>query len=443
LAPAPGVTPPNQDGASYRFLSDVIMARGLVDPAAMKAALQASLAGRSLTEILVDRGELSEADLARTIAEHHRLDHVDLELFEADREAATLIGPDLATRLGAVPIAFLPTGALVVALHDPNGSPAVREIAQLIDRTIQPAIASRTQIVALIDSLRRGGHGTSTPPRNENEERAHAADEFTRIAEARTGATEERAGAAEDLGPSADACVHAAEESARAAEECAICVDERALAAEAMVEAANARAEGMMASANVRAEGLMAADVAANEALARLVGNCEMLEREAQAREGQLQALRSELDCERTERARLEAQLRQPPPGDELIAMHVRVAELERELDEERVRSRQVPASEVRRVAPAAEADDPAPAAELPTPAPVEPVLAEPQVERVPVEHHDAPSIAPTIDILGDPGVPYLPALAPMPPPAPPRKPAKSAAKATGLRRLIGALKRG
>jgi hypothetical protein len=426
------------------------MARGRVDPAAMKAALQASLAGRSLTEILVERGELSEADLARAIAEHHRLDYVDLELFEADREAATLIAPDLAARLGAVPIAFLPTRALVVALHDPNGSPAVREIAQLIDRTIQPAIASRTQIVALIDSLRRGGQApgtppsapapepvrtavpekhlrsmpagdivvaptqsaddlhptatpqsTSMPPRNESEERARAAQELTRIADARAGAAEEHARAAEDLAPSADpgvhaaeeraqtaedlapfadpgvhaaeeraqaaedlapsadshvvhraeeraqtaedpapsgdARVHAAEERARAAEERAICVEQRALAAEAMAEAANARADGMMVSANVRAEGLMAAAVAANEALARLVGNCELLESEAQAREGQMQALRGELD---TERARPEAQLRQPPADDELIAMHVRVTELERELDEERARAR-------------------------------------------------------------------------------------------------------
>ena len=49
LAPAPGVTPAPTEGTSYRFLSDVIIARGLVEPAAMKAALQASLAGRSLT----------------------------------------------------------------------------------------------------------------------------------------------------------------------------------------------------------------------------------------------------------------------------------------------------------------------------------------------------------------------------------------------------------
>ena len=154
LAPAPGVTPPPTEGSSYRFLSDVIIARGLVQPAAMKTALQASLAGRSLTDILVDNGHLGEDDLARTLAEHHRLDHVDLEVFEVDTEAASLIEPDVAQRFGAVPIAVLASGVLVVALHDPNGSTAALEFARLTGRVIQPAVASRSQVETLIGSLR-------------------------------------------------------------------------------------------------------------------------------------------------------------------------------------------------------------------------------------------------------------------------------------------------
>ena len=171
LAPAPGVTPPPAEGSSYRFLSDVIIARGLVQPAAMKTALQASLAGRSLTEILVDNGHLGEDDLARTLAEHHRLDHVDLEVFEVDTEAASLIAPDVAQRFGAVPIAVLASGVLVVALHDPNGSTAALEFARLTGRIIQPAVASRSQIETLIESLRH----------------KHPADEMLRAASSNAG----------------------------------------------------------------------------------------------------------------------------------------------------------------------------------------------------------------------------------------------------------------
>src|SRR5436305_1753547 len=148
-------TRPAVDGATYRFLSDVIMAHGLVEPREMKAALQASLAGRSLTEILVANGDLREDDLARILAEHHRLDFVDLDEFAVDHEVAALIEPGVAARFGAVPIARLHSGTVVIALHDPNGSTAALEFARLTGHPIQPAVASRSQIKSLIASLRR------------------------------------------------------------------------------------------------------------------------------------------------------------------------------------------------------------------------------------------------------------------------------------------------
>ncbi|HEV7804792.1 MAG TPA: hypothetical protein VGO80_03170 [Solirubrobacteraceae bacterium] len=535
MAPAPGVTPPPQDGSCYRFLSDVIMARGFVEPDAMKAALQASLAGRSLTELLVERGSIAEIDLARSIAEHHRLDHVDLDAFPVEREAATLVEAAIARRLGAIPIAALSDGGVVVALHDPNDLSALREIGQLTDHAIQPAVASRSQVAALIDAL----HPSSAPPvlaadatAPEKHVRAvpandmpvassHPADVLRPTApapiqmqtrnenEERAGATEERAGAAEER-------AGAAEERARIAQARAQAAEERAL-----------KAENTIAGANARTEGLMAAATAANEALARLVGNCELLEREATAREGEMHALRSELESERAERVRLEQHLLAPPASEELLALHVRIAELERELDEERAsaaRAQAPPAAtylppvtgtylpqpaghdapapaEARGPVPAeafspapaeafepapaeacapapaetfspapAEAFEPAPAeafqpapAEACAPAPAEafapapgeadvsqpapapgPVAEAPVVDQPPAA---APRPTLTIDILGEPGVPYVSALAPMPPVGDPAaakpKNSKSAAKARGLRRLIGALKRG
>ena len=324
----------------------------------MKAALQATLSGRSLTELLVERGAISELDLARTIAEHHRLDHVDLDVFDVDREAATLVDAATARRLGAVPVAILPDGALVVAMHDPNSSPALRELAQLVDRSIQPAVASRTQIERLIDSLLPFGPGASpqvTPAA------ALAAPPQVAPAAARPALPEKRLRAvpvadtvasthpADVMRPTAPAAAAPAptpmqtrndnEERVRAAEEHGRIADARAQAAEERV----AKAEKLIAAANSRAEGLMAAATAANEALARLVGNCEVLERDAKTREAEMQALRSELESERAERVRLEAQLREPQVDEELLALNVRIAELERERDEARAALAQTP----------------------------------------------------------------------------------------------------
>lgn len=276
------MTAPPADAAPQRFLSDVIIARRLVEPTAMRAALQASLAGRSLTEILVGNGSLSEDDLARTLAEHHRLDHIDLELFAVDGRATMLIEPDVARRLGAVPIAFLPDGAVVVALYDPNGSTAVLEFSRLTNRPIQPAVASRTQIEALIDSLRRSrrsldfaspGAASAPPaPPPAAPPAAVAAAPPAAVAppaEHLTLAFGEAGG---------NARAQTAEARRREAEGRAVAAEERAQAAEELALAAEARAAMAVG--------------AANDALARLLKACDALEQRA----GQVDALASRVD---------------------------------------------------------------------------------------------------------------------------------------------------
>ena len=528
LAPAPGVTPPPTDGSSYRFLSDVIIARGLVEPAAMKAALQASLAGRSLTEILVDNGELSGDDLARTLAEHHRLDFVDLDVFAVDPRATALVEPDVARRFGAVPIAQLESGAVVVALYDPNGSTAVLEFAGLTDRVIQPAVSPRKQIEALIATLRHGGmprapvpapppvpqeppaalapspephlHSVpkgdvrmsasigpddfvrSQPPalsstpragdrpasdrgldelreraevaerrRHESDSRAESADRLRHESDARTQAAEERAHAAEERAHAAEARVREAEELTRLAEARARASEERALAAGELVDAAEARADGMSSAVD-----------AANETLERLVRACELLEHEAQTRGPELEVLRAALETERGQRAQLESQLRHPEPSEEMLGLQVRIVELERQLHEQRAAVAQPapppPAAPQQSYAPPVPqpaqptyAPPPAPVAAPPPQAYASPPSAPPPPVAAPVpevveEPYVPPSLGPTIDIVGEPGVPYVSALAPMPSNDEPlvrKAPRPDSAKARGLRRLISAIKRG
>jgi hypothetical protein len=534
-------------------LSDVIIARGLVKPAAMKAALQASLAGRSLTEILVDNGELSEDDLARTLAEHHRLDHVDLEIFAVDRVAAALVEPDVARRFGAVPIAMLPAGILVVALYDPNGSTAVLEFAQLTGRVIQPAVASRTQVATVIDALRReqqapgiappahpggadprmpdtrlhsvpagdiviprgGGPAdhlrppspawspsapatasAAAPPHDEDpvdgfESHLQAVRQRAEAAERRRHEAEERARAADELTRIADARASAAEE--------------RALAAERLVAAAEERVDGMSSAAE-----------AANETLTRLVRACELLEGEAQKRAPEMEALRTrihELERQLAERdgAPAPARVAAPPapvaaPPAPAAASPAPVAPPAAAVAAPRARHAAPPAPvaaprapdaappapvaappaavaapRAQVVAPAVNGDAPTPpvpasparaSARPPAPArapqpPPEasepPAMTSPARARVdvpspqPVADPDpepeaiAPSLSPTIDIPGDPGVPFVRALAPMSSPETAKAPkaaktpkaAKGAAtNARGLRRIMNTIRK-
>ena len=567
LAPAPGVTPPPTDGSSYRFLSDVIIARGLVEPAAMKAALQASLAGRSLTEILVDNGELSEDDLARTLAEHHRLDFIDLDVFAVDPRATALVEPDVARRFGAVPIAVLASGAVVVALYDPNGSTAVLEFAGLTDRVIQPAVASRKQIEALIATLRRGGAAgaalASAPaPRSTSRRRrtcraaradicgrcrqrgrtspraaspscaaprgARAAARIEpsarRARSARIDDLRERAEAAERRRHEADERARAAEERARRRPRSALrAAEERAREAEELTRLAEARARAseeralaageLVDAAEARADGMSSAVDAANETLERLVHACEVLEREAQTRGPELDVLRAALEAERSQRAQLEARAspsaavggaaraagcaspsssassttarsgcrrracraaaaarprrssrrshaprrgraaagvraRRPPPSrrrpTRRAARRRAAAATHRRRGPRVRRPRYAPPPQAYAPPPAPVAEPPqayAPPPAAPPPAPV----AEPQPESS-RRRTSPPSVGPTIDIVGEPGVPYVSALAPMPSndaPLVKKAPKSDSAKARGLRRLISAIKRG
>ncbi len=356
LAPAAGVTAPPTGPSPHRFLSDLIIERRLVEPSVMRAALQASLAGRSLTEILLAKGALSEHDLAHTLAEHHGLDHIDLDAFEIDECATALIEPHVARRLGAVPIAFLADDTVVLVLHEPNGSTAAVELAHLTGRTIQPAVASRSQIEAVIAGLlaqRRpriaSGPAPAEPPaRVAKDRRPPLPKPVAALAPAAT--TSEAAAPAVDAPAAIGAAslggrlsmhfdgelqtlvqrAELAERRRRDAEERAAEVQELARVEAARADAAEQRAaaaEALVDAAEARSQEMAGSVAAANDALARLLRACETVEREAQSHGRKVaalqaaheeasaeqarreEALRAELETERDEIARLEVRL--------------------------------------------------------------------------------------------------------------------------------------
>ena len=108
---AKGITPPSSTSGRDEFLSEVIVELGFADPDTVEEAVQAAREpGRTVEKILLERGALDENQLARAIAERHGLDHVDLDEFEVDVDAARLLPHAAALRYQAVPIAFSTDG---------------------------------------------------------------------------------------------------------------------------------------------------------------------------------------------------------------------------------------------------------------------------------------------------------------------------------------------
>jgi hypothetical protein len=137
-----------------RFLSDVIVERGLADEDHVRAAVdEARSSHATVGQILVEHGRLTEDDLAHALAARYGLWHVELDEFEPDPEAANLIPPPVAQRYRAVPLAFEPDGALLVAMADPSDSVALTDIGFMTHRELRAAVAPAGAIAELAARL--------------------------------------------------------------------------------------------------------------------------------------------------------------------------------------------------------------------------------------------------------------------------------------------------
>ena len=150
-----GVTPPSLSGAGRRFLSDILVELGFVTEAQAEDAVQtARNPGQPTPEkVLLQSGAISEDQLARALAERYGLDHIDLSEFAVDTSAAGLLRKTAAKRYLAAPVGFTDDGALVLAVADPGDALGLSDIAVMTKLAVRPAVAARSQIVKLLDTL--------------------------------------------------------------------------------------------------------------------------------------------------------------------------------------------------------------------------------------------------------------------------------------------------
>lgn len=149
------------------FLADVIVELGLADADRVDEAKHlAKHEGRTLAEVLLELGVLTEAEMAQAVAARYGLPLVDLDSFPVDPDAAQLVGRSTARRYGVAPAGFAPDGALLLAMADPTDSLARSDVAVSTKLEVRPVIAPRGQIKALINTLpeRRPVRSQSSAP---------------------------------------------------------------------------------------------------------------------------------------------------------------------------------------------------------------------------------------------------------------------------------------
>jgi type IV pilus assembly protein PilB len=136
-------------------LGERLIAANLINTDELIAALE-QVGGENnkrLGRILVERGAITEAELATVLAVQHGLPLVDFRQVEPSAEAIDLITEATARTLVVIPLA-LDGGAVHVAVADPT-EPALARLRDIIGRPIVAALATPHDIVRAIGTSYR------------------------------------------------------------------------------------------------------------------------------------------------------------------------------------------------------------------------------------------------------------------------------------------------
>ncbi len=107
----------------------------------------------SPVEQLLESREITPDQVARSVAIHFGLDFVDLNEFKVNVAAANLIDVQTARRYQVVPIDFVNSNTVLLAVADPADVLALDDIGILTGQALRPVVAAPHEIEALITQL--------------------------------------------------------------------------------------------------------------------------------------------------------------------------------------------------------------------------------------------------------------------------------------------------
>src|SRR5919198_6167693 len=127
-------------------LGTILLQKGWISHERLDAALEeARVTGMRLGETLLSRGWLFEPELASALAEQFGLRYVDLVRHPLDPSAARLLPLEVARRMFAVPVRFVDSGAIEVAVGDPADAD-VHALEQILGRRVDLVVGERSVI---------------------------------------------------------------------------------------------------------------------------------------------------------------------------------------------------------------------------------------------------------------------------------------------------------
>ncbi len=137
-------------------LGTMLVRAGLLSAEQLEEALaEKAETGKRLGEIVVDRGWVPSADLARALAEQHHVEFVDVIKIEIEDAAASLLPERLARRYRAVPIRFIDEDKVLVAVADPTDVLASDDLRLALGMNVEFAVADQHDLERTLGKLYR------------------------------------------------------------------------------------------------------------------------------------------------------------------------------------------------------------------------------------------------------------------------------------------------
>ena len=146
-------------------LSDTLVERGVISDADLaQATARQREAGTPLGRTLIDLGLATEKDIVGAVAASLDLEFADLAPGMVDPEAAAMLPRSVAREVQALPVRFDGGNALVVAVTDPSAERALERVRAETGLACSPALAVRRELLEAIEALADPGPaGTASP----------------------------------------------------------------------------------------------------------------------------------------------------------------------------------------------------------------------------------------------------------------------------------------
>ncbi|HEY4080618.1 MAG TPA: GspE/PulE family protein [Burkholderiaceae bacterium] len=138
-------------------LGDLLVQQALLSAEQLSEALTLQKAsGRKLGRVFIDKGWVSEQQIAEALARQLRIPFIDLSRRTVRPEVAQLLPEVQARRLRVLPLELTADG-LMVGMADPSDIRAYDEMTQLLKHEIELVVVMESQLMSTIDLVYRGG----------------------------------------------------------------------------------------------------------------------------------------------------------------------------------------------------------------------------------------------------------------------------------------------